>query len=109
MDERRRLVGGSASSAGRGHRDGLAAYCGPENKVNLGVGEGLEIISAFLPPLPRGASRRGNVRELESVIERAVISSPGPALRVVGLGESRPVTGGRGLDARGRPPALPGG
>jgi formate hydrogenlyase transcriptional activator len=29
----------------------------------------------------------GNVRELESVIERAVISSPGPALRVMDLGD----------------------
>jgi transposase len=61
------------------HWDGIAAYCKPENKVSLGVVEGLnnkirvlqrraygyrdeeylklKIISAFLPPLPRGASR----------------------------------------------------
>jgi transcriptional regulator with GAF, ATPase, and Fis domain len=29
----------------------------------------------------------GNVRELESVIERAVLSSPGPALRLADLGD----------------------
>ena len=61
------------------HWDGIAAYCKPENKVSLGVVEGLnnkirvlqrraygyrdeeylklKIIAAFLPPLPRGASR----------------------------------------------------
>ena len=62
------------------HWDGIAAYCKPENKVSLGVVEGLnkrsarfsgarmdgyrdeeylklKVISAFLPPLPRGASR----------------------------------------------------
>ena len=61
------------------HWDGIAAYCRPENKVSLGVVEGLnnkirvlqrraygyrdeeylklKIIAAFLPPLPRGASR----------------------------------------------------
>ena len=61
------------------HWDGIAAYCKPENKVSLGFVEGLnnkirvlqrraygyrdeeylklKIISAFLPPLPRGASR----------------------------------------------------
>ena len=61
------------------HWDGMAAYCRPENKVSLGVVEGLnnkirvlqrraygyrdeeylklKIISAFLPPLPKRASR----------------------------------------------------
>ncbi len=61
------------------HWDGIAAYCTPENKVSLGVVEGLnnkirvlqrraygdrdeeylklKIITAFLPPLPRRASR----------------------------------------------------
>ena len=61
------------------HWDGIAAYCSPENKVSLGVVEGLnnkirvlqrraygyrdeeylklKIIAAFLPPLPRRASR----------------------------------------------------
>jgi transposase len=60
------------------HWDGIAAYCKPENKVSLGVVEGnnkirvlqrraygyrdeeylkLKIIAAFLPPLPRRASR----------------------------------------------------
>lgn len=61
------------------HWDGIAAYCTPENKVSLGVVEGLnnkirvlqrraygyhdeeylrlKIITAFLPPLPRGASK----------------------------------------------------
>ena len=61
------------------HWEGIAAYCKPENKVSLGVVEGLnnkirvlqrraygyrdeeylkvKIIAAFLPPLPRGASR----------------------------------------------------
>jgi DNA-binding NtrC family response regulator len=34
----------------------------------------------------------GNVRELESVIERAVLSSPGPALRIADLGD-RPAQG----------------
>ena len=60
------------------HWDGIAAYCKPENKVRLGVVEGLnnkirvlqrraygyrdeeylrlKIIAAFLPPLPRGGS-----------------------------------------------------
>jgi transposase len=59
------------------HWDGIAAYCRPENKVSLGVVEGLnnkirvlqrraygyrdeeylrlKIITAFLPPLPRGS------------------------------------------------------
>jgi transposase len=59
--------------------DGIAAYCRPQNKVSLGVVEGLnnkirvlqrraygyrdeeylklKIMAAFLPPLPRGASR----------------------------------------------------
>jgi transposase len=61
------------------HWDGIAAYCRPENKVSLGVVEGLnnkirvlqrraygyrdeeylklKIIAAFLPPLPQRASR----------------------------------------------------
>ena len=61
------------------HWDGIAAYCSPENNVSLGVVEGLnnkirvlqrraygyrdeeylklKIIAAFLPPLPRRASR----------------------------------------------------
>ena len=61
------------------HWPGIAAYCKPENKVSLGVVEGLnnkirvlqrraygyrdeeylklKIICAFLPPLPRGATR----------------------------------------------------
>ena len=61
------------------HWAGIAAYCTPENKVSLGVVEGLnnkirvlqrraygyrdeeylklKIITAFLPPPPRGASR----------------------------------------------------
>jgi len=61
------------------HWDGIASYCLPENKVSLGLVEGLnkkvrvlqrraygyryeeylklKIIAAFLPPLPRGASR----------------------------------------------------
>jgi transposase len=60
------------------HWDGIPAYCRPENKVSLGVVEGLnnkirvlqrraygyrdeeylklKIIAAFLPPLPRAAS-----------------------------------------------------
>jgi formate hydrogenlyase transcriptional activator len=44
---------------------------------------------------------RGNIRELESVIERAVISSPGTALRVGDLGE-RPARS-EGPGAPGRP------
>ncbi len=61
------------------HWDGIASYCHPENKVSLGLVEGLnnkirvlqrraygyrdedylklKIVAAFLPPLPRGASR----------------------------------------------------
>jgi transposase len=45
------------------HWDGIAAYCKPENKVSRAYGyrdEGYlkpKIISAFLPPLPRGVSR----------------------------------------------------
>ncbi len=38
----------------------------------------------------------GNVRELESVIERAVISSPGPALRIADLGDRRTAEQGEG-------------
>jgi len=59
--------------------DGIAAYCNPDNKVSLGLVEGLnnkikvlqrraygyrdedylklKIIAAFLPPLPRNATR----------------------------------------------------
>ena len=59
------------------HWDGIASYCRPENKISLGLVEGLnnkirvlqrraygyrdehylrlEIIAAFLPPLPRSA------------------------------------------------------
>ena len=44
----------------------------------------------------------GNVRELESVIERAVLSSPGPALRVADLGD-RARRRGAFADAPGRP------
>jgi len=36
----------------------------------------------------------GNVRELESVVERAVITSSGPVLRLVDVGERRPAEGG---------------
>ena len=43
----------------------------------------------------------GNVRELESAIERAVLSSPGPALRMADLGDRRPA-------ARGESPGVPG-
>jgi len=61
------------------HWDGIAAYCHPENKVSLGLVEGLnnkirvlqrraygyrdeeylklKIVASFLPPLPRSASR----------------------------------------------------
>ena len=45
----------------------------------------------------------GNVRELESVIERAVLSSPGPALRVADLGDRRPAARGEVPDAQARP------
>ena len=59
------------------HWDGIASYCRPENKISLGLVEGLnnkirvlqrraygyrdehylrlKIIAAFLPPLPRSA------------------------------------------------------
>ena len=59
------------------HWDGIASYCHPENKVSLGLVEGvnnkirvlqrraygyrdeeylkLKIVAAFLPPLPRNA------------------------------------------------------
>ena len=45
----------------------------------------------------------GNVRELESVIERAVLSSPGPALRVADPGDRRPAARGESPGAPGRP------
>ncbi|HYN44230.1 MAG TPA: helix-turn-helix domain-containing protein [Thermoanaerobaculia bacterium] len=46
----------------------------------------------------------GNVRELEAVVERAVITSTGPALRV---GDEREAGGPR-LPAASEPPARPG-
>ena len=45
----------------------------------------------------------GNIRELESVVERAVLSSPGPALRVADLGDRRPAARGEVSDAQARP------
>jgi transcriptional regulator with GAF, ATPase, and Fis domain len=45
----------------------------------------------------------GNVRELESVIERAVLSSPGPALRVAELGDRRTAALGEVSEAQARP------
>ena len=61
------------------HWDGIAAYCNDENRVSLGIVEGLnnkikvlqrraygyrdedylklKIVAAFLPPLPRNASK----------------------------------------------------
>ena len=65
------------------HWDGIASYCHPENKVSLGLVEGLnnkirvlqrraygyrdeeylklKIVAAFLPPLPRSAEKRPTV------------------------------------------------
>jgi len=66
-------------SSSKNHWDGIASYCRPENKVSLGLVEGLnnkirvlqrrayvyrdeeylklKIVAAFLPPLPKSASR----------------------------------------------------
>jgi len=53
------------------------------NKISKRLGKSIEIIPVHVMEALQGYHWPGNVRELENVLERAVISSSGPKLRLV--------------------------
>ena len=76
------------------------------------MGRRIETIPSAVMDALVGYSWPGNIRELQNVIERAVILSSGPALQVP-LGDLQPTSpsplpsGGEGLGVRGQAPAPP--